>query len=222
MNHSIMESQWQMTFALATCTGAFYWEAVPAYSCDRVVMYLWARSLDSWKRIHSSLMERWPKQRSSIAMHWRLTALHFGLTQHINFVRLLGYCIQGLNHMLGYEYMSNKSLDQWLLHNKPLRRNKWVFIVIGVVQGLAYLHHNCNHNCNPAIIHLDIKPENIIGWFWVKQNSKCHPLKCGMGLPIFSHLLIMCIVGQSNGSFWKRKKNCACTPSLINRSMNKY
>jgi serine/threonine protein kinase len=33
-----------------------------------------------------------------------------------------------------------------------------VSIIIGVAQGLAYLHQNCN----PAIIHLDIKPENIL------------------------------------------------------------
>ncbi len=31
-------------------------------------------------------------------------------------------------------------------------------IIIGVAQGLAYLHHKCN----PAIIHLDIKPGNIL------------------------------------------------------------
>ncbi len=37
-----------------------------------------------------------------------------GLNQHINLVRLLGYCIQGLDHMLVYEYMSTKSLDKWL------------------------------------------------------------------------------------------------------------
>jgi serine/threonine protein kinase len=33
-----------------------------------------------------------------------------------------------------------------------------VSIIIGVAQGLAYLHHKCN----PAIIHLDIKPGNIL------------------------------------------------------------
>jgi serine/threonine protein kinase len=33
-----------------------------------------------------------------------------------------------------------------------------VSIIIGVVQRLAYLHHKCN----PAIIHLDIKPGNIL------------------------------------------------------------
>jgi hypothetical protein len=43
-----------------------------------------------------------------------------GLTQHINLVQLLGYCIQGLEHMLVYEYMSNKSLDKWLSHDKLL------------------------------------------------------------------------------------------------------
>jgi serine/threonine protein kinase len=31
-------------------------------------------------------------------------------------------------------------------------------IIIGIAQGLAYLHHKCN----PTIIHLDIKPGNIL------------------------------------------------------------
>jgi serine/threonine protein kinase len=33
-----------------------------------------------------------------------------------------------------------------------------VSIITGIVQGLAYLHHKCN----PTIIHLDIKPRNIL------------------------------------------------------------
>jgi serine/threonine protein kinase len=60
--------------------------------------------------------------------------------------------------MLVYEYLSNKSLDQWLSHDKHLNWNKRTSIIIGVAQGLAYLHHKCN----PAIIHLDIKPGNIL------------------------------------------------------------
>jgi serine/threonine protein kinase len=80
------------------------------------------------------------------------------LTRHINLVRLLGYCIQGSDHMLVYEYMSNKSLDKWLSHDKLLNWKKRVSIIIGVAQGLAYLHHKCN----PTIIHLDIKPGNIL------------------------------------------------------------
>jgi serine/threonine protein kinase len=81
-----------------------------------------------------------------------------GLTQHINLVRLLGYYIQRLDHMLVYEYMSNKSLDKWLSHDKLLNWNKRVSIIIGVAQGLAYLHHKCS----PAIMHLDIKLGNIL------------------------------------------------------------
>jgi tetratricopeptide (TPR) repeat protein len=80
------------------------------------------------------------------------------LIQHINLVRLLGYCIQGPDHMLVYEYMSNKSLDKWLFRDKLLNWNKQVSIIIGVAHGLAYLHHTCN----PTIIHLDIKPGNIL------------------------------------------------------------
>ncbi|KAH8962719.1 hypothetical protein BDL97_05G115300 [Sphagnum fallax] len=81
-----------------------------------------------------------------------------GLTQHINLVRLLGYCIEGLRHMLVYEYMSNKSLDQRLSHDKHLNWNKRTSIIIGVAQGLAYLHHKCN----PSIVHIDIKLGNIL------------------------------------------------------------
>ncbi|CAK9273807.1 unnamed protein product [Sphagnum jensenii] len=54
--------------------------------------------------------------------------------------------------------MSNKSLDQWLSRDRHLNWNKRTSIIIGVAQGLAYLHHKCN----PSIVHLDIKPGNIL------------------------------------------------------------
>jgi serine/threonine protein kinase len=54
--------------------------------------------------------------------------------------------------------MSNKSLDKWFSHDKLLNWNKRVSTIIGVAQGFAYLHHKCTLN----IVHLDIKPRNIL------------------------------------------------------------
>ncbi|XBI40807.1 hypothetical protein VPH35_125353 [Triticum aestivum] len=59
-----------------------------------------------------------------------------GLIQHVNLVRLLGFCSSGVEKMLRERYN----------------------IMVGVARGLAYLHHGC-HEC---IIHCDIKPENIL------------------------------------------------------------
>ncbi|KAH8933722.1 hypothetical protein BDL97_18G044800 [Sphagnum fallax] len=80
-----------------------------------------------------------------------------GSIQHINLVRLLGYCIKGSKHMLVYEYMSNASLDKWLEEDNLLDWDRRLCIIIGVAKGLAHLH-----KCNPIIVHLDIKPQNIL------------------------------------------------------------
>jgi serine/threonine protein kinase len=81
-----------------------------------------------------------------------------GSIQHINLVHLLGYCIEGSKHMVVYEYISNSSLDKWLNGDKRLDWDKRIRIIIGVAQGLAHLHHKCD----PTIVHLDIKPGNIL------------------------------------------------------------
>jgi regulator of sirC expression with transglutaminase-like and TPR domain len=84
--------------------------------------------------------------------------LTLGSIQHTNLVRLLGYCIEGSKHVLVYEYMSNSSLDKCLLNENLLDWDKRICIIIGIAQGLAYLHHECN----PTIVHLDINPQNIL------------------------------------------------------------
>jgi tetratricopeptide (TPR) repeat protein len=81
-----------------------------------------------------------------------------GLIEHINLVRLLGYCIEGIKHIVVYEYISNSSLDKWLENDENLDWNTRICIIIGVARGLAHLHHKCD----PTILHLDIKPQNIL------------------------------------------------------------
>lgn len=57
----------------------------------------------------------------------------------------------------------NGSLDQWLFMGDPksTRFLDWPTrfnIAMGTAKGLAYLHHDCQER----IVHLDIKPQNIL------------------------------------------------------------
>ncbi|WVZ90981.1 hypothetical protein U9M48_037219 [Paspalum notatum var. saurae] len=83
-----------------------------------------------------------------------------GIIQHINLVKLIGFCCEGDQRLLVYEYMPNHSLDAQLFKasDAVLDWNLRFQIAIGVARGLAYLHTGCRD----CIIHCDIKPENIL------------------------------------------------------------
>lgn len=85
-----------------------------------------------------------------------------GKTSHLNIVQLVGYCWETDQQMLVCEYMEKGSLDGWLF--EPAGRDKlldWSTrfkIAKGIAKGLAYLHEGCSQ----PILHLDIKPQNIL------------------------------------------------------------
>jgi hypothetical protein len=91
---------------------------------------------------------------------FRAEVSSIGLIQHINLVKLIGFCCEGDNRLLVYENMSNGSLDGHLFKSTAavLNWNTRYQIALGVARGLSYLHQSC-HEC---IIHCDIKPENIL------------------------------------------------------------
>ncbi|KAJ7527389.1 hypothetical protein O6H91_16G051500 [Diphasiastrum complanatum] len=87
-----------------------------------------------------------------------------GLIQHVNLVRLRGFCAEDKHRLLVYEYMSNGSLDTRLF-TKPGEQQHIILnwdtrfaIALGTARGIMYLHDECSS----CIIHCDIKPENIL------------------------------------------------------------
>ncbi|XP_047333551.1 LEAF RUST 10 DISEASE-RESISTANCE LOCUS RECEPTOR-LIKE PROTEIN KINASE-like 2.3 [Impatiens glandulifera] len=82
-----------------------------------------------------------------------------GRTSHINVVTLLGFCSEYDNpRSLVYEFMPNGSLEKYINDNCQLGRETLYKIVLGIARGLEYLHRGCN----TRILHLDIKPHNIL------------------------------------------------------------
>ncbi|KAI3465426.1 hypothetical protein Pfo_022089 [Paulownia fortunei] len=81
-----------------------------------------------------------------------------GHIRHRNIVKLLGYCSNKSVKLLLYNYIPYGNLQQLLQNNRNLDWETRYKIAVGSAQGLAYLHHDCL----PAILHRDVKCNNIL------------------------------------------------------------
>ncbi|WOL03415.1 serine/threonine-protein kinase PBS1-like [Canna indica] len=81
---------------------------------------------------------------------------------HQHLVNLIGYCVDGDQRILVYEYMQLGSLEDHLLdlsaEKKPLDWNTRMKIAEGAAKGLEYLHDIAN----PPVIYRDFKASNIL------------------------------------------------------------
>ncbi|KAG5578900.1 hypothetical protein H5410_049527 [Solanum commersonii] len=88
--------------------------------------------------------------------------LILSLLHHPNLVNLVGYCSDGDQRILVYEYMPNGSLEDHLLETspdrKPLDWERRMKIAEGAAKGLEYLHEKAN----PPVIYRDFKASNIL------------------------------------------------------------
>ncbi|MBA0633926.1 hypothetical protein Godav_025421 [Gossypium davidsonii] len=88
--------------------------------------------------------------------------LMLSLVNHQNLVNLIGYCADGDQRILVYEYMANGSLEHHLLDlppgKEPLDWNTRMKVAEGAAKGLEYLHDFAD----PSIIYRDFKASNIL------------------------------------------------------------
>nr|KYP56818.1 putative serine/threonine-protein kinase NAK [Cajanus cajan] len=84
---------------------------------------------------------------------------YLGQLQHENLVKLIGYCLEGKNRLLVYEFMQKGSLENHLFR-KGVQPMAWVTrvnIAIGIARGLTFLH-----SLDANVIFRDLKASNIL------------------------------------------------------------
>ncbi|KAG5071873.1 hypothetical protein AAZX31_03G092300 [Glycine max] len=95
---------------------------------------------------------------------WLTEVQFLGIVEHPNLVKLIGYCAlddeRGIQRLLVYEYMPNKSLEFHLFNKAydPLPWKTRLEIILEAAQGLSYLHEELEIQ----VIYRDFKASNVL------------------------------------------------------------
>ncbi|XP_071691983.1 proline-rich receptor-like protein kinase PERK15 [Rutidosis leptorrhynchoides] len=129
---------------------------------------------------------------------------------HKHLVSLVGYCTSGLQRMLVYEFVSNNTLEFHLHVNGShlLNWNMRMKIALGSAKGLAYLHEDCQ----PKIIHRDIKSANIL------LDNNFEPKVADFGLARFTSDTESHVSTRVMGTFGYLAPEYALTGKLTEKS----
>ncbi|KAK3025362.1 hypothetical protein RJ639_044902 [Escallonia herrerae] len=90
---------------------------------------------------------------------WLTEVNYLGQLHHPNLVKLIGYCLEGDNRLLVYEFMPKGSLENHLFRRgpQPLPWATRIKVSIGAARGLSFLH-----DAEEQVIYRDFKASNIL------------------------------------------------------------
>ncbi|GAB2280304.1 Probable serine/threonine-protein kinase pbl3 [Dionaea muscipula] len=93
---------------------------------------------------------------------WLTEVNYLSQLYHPNLVKLIGYCLEGDNRLLVYEFLPKGSLENHLFRRgpHPLAWATRMKVAIGAARGLSFLHEQ-DDNKSP-VIYRDFKASNVL------------------------------------------------------------
>ncbi|KAL3819491.1 hypothetical protein ACJIZ3_005396 [Penstemon smallii] len=101
-----------------------------------------------------------------------LTGNGFGNWPHPNLVTLYGWCLDGSEKLLVYEYMEGGSLEELITDRINFNWKRRIEVAVDVGRALVFLHHECY----PSIVHRDVKASNVL----LDKNGKARVTDFGL------------------------------------------